>query len=1110
MDRGDRLPAPRKKIKLKHNPNMATEMPTFTTSQPHHNQDKEAKCGITEYVILDVPGFTGILKGRYCDFIVNEIQPNGNIVHLDHPYRSIIRPQVPRPAVPTTTGHQNRAEELFAPTFSQSHLPTPAGSTAPESASPNDTPLLQPTRKVTPPHLRHLGGQQKTADQGSLSPLPSPTKIKDTPPHLRHLLRQQKSSEQGSLSPLPSHTKVKDTPPHLRQPGGQQKSSEQDSLSAYPSPIKINEVEPGVRIKTKHVINYKGGELKVVSENGIPVVPDLEIAVPEAMKPEDTLAEPSADNTAEKSIPYASQVGTSTVGGWQAFARSNTDATNTNGNQIPQVDVAKEAFEKLTLSTEDRRIFSESFDDQAIEQILELYRQRIDKPTKHAKDLPEVKSTKPTARAERFKLHNAVRRVFCGQLASSTDADGFFHIVAMSRARNFRDNARGAEVNKELAPPYTKTGARWARLGGDYVHFTLCKENKEHNDALSSLARVAGVSRQAFRTAGTKDKRGVTVQRVSAYRVEVDSLVQAAQQIRNISIGNFEYHPQGLQEGDLQGNQFEITLRDCRFSGSGGLEEGTEIERARATVDAAVSSLLLHGFLNYYGLQRFGTHAVGTHDIGRCLLKEDYKAACDGVLYIDPETLTTALQDDTLEVFIPQDFKDRALALHRFATTGESREALARLPFRFRPETSIIRHLSQRNQKSDFQGAIATIERGTRSRYTHAYQSLVWNFVASARWRLYGNRVVAGDLVLADEHPGSAGDTSANAASNDTLAVDQDGEPIVQAKPEDRAYSADEIFARARHVMASEVEMPGCEITIHDIVLPLPGYDILYPTNLSGQAYKDYMGSEEGGHLDPQDMRRKWRDISLAGAYRKLLAKPLGNIEWEVKAYGSNGEEQFVETDLDRLGIARPSPSAPVTHYQRKDIQQAPPMIVQNEPSESSQPKPPYASWDIRSEDTSPPVVPSTPTKRAAPLSWLNTSPNSAWDVKAKDPRRLVDATDPFHAASDPAGATVAPPKENTKPTYASWDVRSEDQPSAATNDTTSLHAASSANNGSAELTRASASASADPKAATGEKNDKIAVILKFSLGPGVYATMALRELMKEGGVGEYRGGGPP
>ena len=43
---------------------------------------KEAEVGITEFVSSGRQCFLGILKKRYTDFLVNEILPDGNIVHL--------------------------------------------------------------------------------------------------------------------------------------------------------------------------------------------------------------------------------------------------------------------------------------------------------------------------------------------------------------------------------------------------------------------------------------------------------------------------------------------------------------------------------------------------------------------------------------------------------------------------------------------------------------------------------------------------------------------------------------------------------------------------------------------------------------------------------------------------------------------------------------------------------------------------------------------------------------------------------------------------------------------------------------------------------------------
>lgn len=45
---------------------------------------KEAEVGITDYVSTVSPGFEGIVKKRYTDFLVNEILPNGRVVHLQN------------------------------------------------------------------------------------------------------------------------------------------------------------------------------------------------------------------------------------------------------------------------------------------------------------------------------------------------------------------------------------------------------------------------------------------------------------------------------------------------------------------------------------------------------------------------------------------------------------------------------------------------------------------------------------------------------------------------------------------------------------------------------------------------------------------------------------------------------------------------------------------------------------------------------------------------------------------------------------------------------------------------------------------------------------------
>lgn len=110
-----------------------------------------------------------------------------------------------------------------------------------------------------------------------------------------------------------------------------------------------------------------------------------------------------------------------------------------------------------------------------------------------------------------------------------------------------------------------------------YIHFTLQKTNRDTQDALGYLSRTLHVNIKDLAVAGTKDKRGVTVQRVSLRRGNktVEDIWKSANQFnrrsvqdilsqrgdRGVRIADFNYRKAGLELGMLKGNAFVITLR---------------------------------------------------------------------------------------------------------------------------------------------------------------------------------------------------------------------------------------------------------------------------------------------------------------------------------------------------------------------------------------------------------------------------------------------------------------------------------------------------------------------------------------------------------------------
>lgn len=496
----------------------------------------------------------------------------------------------------------------------------------------------------------------------------------------------------------------------------------------------------------------------------------------------------------------------------------------------------------------------------------------------------------------RSALHEIVRRLFNSKLETQTltgDDDGKIRIQAATS--NTRTDGRkvqkrrGNRGGKNHANPTEK----FENLGGEHCHFLLYKENRDTMQAVNLIGRLLRIGKQGkagLGFAGTKDRRAVTVQRCSAFRVHAHRLAALNEGGEfglhtGTRVGNFEYKNYGLELGDLNGNEFCITLRECTTVDRGvdGLEE---------VVRAAVERVRGHGFINYFGLQRFGSFSVGTWEVGVQLLLGSWRTAVEKILDYDPATLSSPANT------INTEDRARAEACKLFLESYDLEKAAEVAPRKYLAESTILRTLSERGSKSDGKGggldylaAIQAVPRHLRTMYPHAYQSYVWNHVVSARIRMSATTVLEGDLVLIKPTVGTIDDSPMEE-------VDQNGEIVVNI-PAEKSTSGrprdGEEFARARPL--SKEEAGSGKWTMKDLVLPTPGWDVIYPQNELLEVYKSIM-KEHG--LDPLEMKRAHREYSLPGGYRKVVAGFLdGGCGFEVKRY--KGLDQVVSTDMEVL-----------------------------------------------------------------------------------------------------------------------------------------------------------------------------------------------------------------
>jgi tRNA pseudouridine13 synthase len=612
-----------------------------------------------------------------------------------------------------------------------------------------------------------------------------------------------------------------------------------------------------------------------------------EISSAEVIKGEENVR----PGTKIESDPRTAQINVKLENSAQSSSRQDIIGTESAAT-VKKAD-ASQAF---VVSAADHETLGTYFGPAWKDNVISFHQKVLSKPDAKPAHFGELLSEPITDKAVRGRLHQDIRRIFDSRLETQMLDEGVIKITAAPRAskhhngtsqpQNHRNQGFGSQLKGKVG---------WDELGGQHLHFSLYKENKDTMEVISYLAVRTHTKPKDFSFAGTKDRRAATVQRVSVFRQHAPNLAKLNYDLRNARIGDFEYQKHRLQLGELAGNQFTITLRDCHFGDDSALDEIARVKHANGVIGLAVKHLESHGFINYYGLQRFGTFSIRTDDIGKKILQGDFKGAVDCILTFSEEAKQCALNPflDPSEYTVSKDDIHRAHAIHLFRTTGKGNQALEKLPRKFTAEAAIIRHLSNARTANDYVGALMMINRNLRTMYVHAYQSLVWNHAASERWTRYGNKVIEGDLIIIDTQ-------GIKDAVKDE--VDENGEIVVHPAGDDVAVTHDDLYERARPLTAEEAG--SGQYTIFDIVLPTPGYDMEYPANDIGTFYKEFMSSEQGGRLDPADMRRSQKDFSLSGNYRKLMAE-VQDLSFEVKVYHDE-LEQLVETDLEKLDKSKP------------------------------------------------------------------------------------------------------------------------------------------------------------------------------------------------------------
>jgi tRNA pseudouridine13 synthase len=453
-------------------------------------------------------------------------------------------------------------------------------------------------------------------------------------------------------------------------------------------------------------------------------------------------------------------------------------------------------------------------------------------------------------KARRTAVHHAMRDCFPeldtdavpqeqrdGVAASEGGSDGGSEGVRAKPLMCIRIFGAGPKGRK-----VRRTKPVWEGGECDHVRFAMHKFNMETHDALETCARFSYAPRSKFSFAGTKDKRGITTQWVTAYKVTPAALAKVNGRIPCLWVGAPTYVKAPLRVGGLGGNRFTIVLRDIPF------------ELSETVIGASVDAWAKLGFINYFGLQRFGTTSVPTHAVGRALIKGDWKGAVDTIL-------------------MPRkgDWPDIAKA-RQLWIDGDAEGALRGLPFNMVRERGLLKELLAKGrdeETGEWRGAeeaLNSVPYTLRTMYCHGYQSCValnerpaltrprahslthsppspppphryvWNRIVSQRLDTFGAAPVVGDLVVCPPTAEQAAAQHEAQAAHDAKEAEKSADGNKRRWPK-RLH----VPTHVRALTAEDVA--AGTYTLADVTAPLPGFDVTYPPNMR-DAYAAIMAED--------------------------------------------------------------------------------------------------------------------------------------------------------------------------------------------------------------------------------------------------------------------------
>ena len=397
--------------------------------------------------------------------------------------------------------------------------------------------------------------------------------------------------------------------------------------------------------------------------------------------------------------------------------------------------------------------------------------------------------------------------------------------------------------------------------------FSLLKKNIDTIGALEYISRLLHRNQKTMKFAGNKDKRAITTQKISAYNTlpgELIGLTKNKRWNKNIEISNFSFTDKELRLGQLKGNQFCVCFRFI---------EG--LKNIKSDLDKITKSLNEKGFVNYFGMQRFGTGTISTHIIGKYVIKKMWKEAFINIITTDKmleamKQVGLNSKDLYKEIFDVED-KNKQMSIIS--------DILLVLP-KFSTESKLLINY-KKTGKNSFESSFKSLSKQLQILYPHSYQSYIWNLTVSYRLKKYGRKLIIGDIVKKHESL-----YQEKNQEEDFDIPDDDNENEDKKKNEEiKVEKSDKIFSdNFDYINEDNIN----KYNFDDLVIPIVGYEICYPKN----DIKDYIVELlKKDDLSFKDFEYQAVNFNATGYFRKVIEKPINKLTYEIVQHDDPDED---------------------------------------------------------------------------------------------------------------------------------------------------------------------------------------------------------------------------